>query len=551
MDINVINYYLSKAKKAKEDVKPVYNEVLKYTDNTYQIEDSANKSFTINEIDSIIPTSLDDLTSFLMNSMISRSSAWATVVMNKEMYRLLNGDEDDFTSNDDLIRLNKMLEDVSSITYTYLNQSNYYSEIAKALRECINIGTGAYRVSERNDPIVPFVFQYLPQDDLFYWEDTFGRPNYIFKYLREMNNVDIQLMFDGQAKKPSMLKDDNESTTDLLEVIYPSEKNPHNFTYEVYTSDLKEKIYEIELEYCPIIIFRWRKEGSNPNGLGLSIYGLKAFKELKEAKEKRAESADKLLNPPLQITGNRALAERISLKANATNYTGTATPLQGTTMSQQLAISPIQTVGTLLPLDQDIINLTNEIRQLYTSNPLGSVDDYKRRSATESQIRLNALRQKWSLSFELMERELLMPTFLTPLKILVKKKKIDFDVVNLDTSMIVYKNALSLSQESQKVEMVNAYINSALLTMQYGEKVGLNLSKTLIYIRENLGLPLEVAMTQKELEQLQVQAQAQQQEQEANIAQQQSNMLRQQEIDQEAQKMELRAEKQAMAQMGM
>ncbi len=182
MDINVINYYLSKAKKAKEDVKPVYNEVLKYTDNTYQIEDSANKSFTINEIDSIIPTSLDDLTSFLMNSMISRSSAWATVVMNKEMYRLLNGDEDDFTSNDDLIRLNKMLEDVSSITYTYLNQSNYYSEIAKALRECINIGTGAYRVSERNDPIVPFVFQYLPQDDLFYWEDTFGRPNYIFKY---------------------------------------------------------------------------------------------------------------------------------------------------------------------------------------------------------------------------------------------------------------------------------------------------------------------------------------------------------------------------------
>lgn len=549
MEVTTINYYLGKAKKAKEDVRSVYNEVLKYTDSTYQIEDSATKSFTINEIDSIIPTSLDDLVSFLMNSMISRSSPWATVTMNKEMYRLVNGDSDDFVSNTELVELNRMLEDVSSATYTYLNQSNYYSEIAKALRECVNIGTGAYRISERNDPITPFIFQYLPQDDLFYWEDVFGRPHYIFRYLREMSGIDIQLMFDGQAKIPSSIKDMEQDSSTLLEVIYPSENDNHNFMYEVYTEDLKEQIYSIELEYCPIIIFRWNKEGSNPNGLGLSIRGLKAFKELKEAKEKRAESADKLLNPPLAISGNRALAERISLKANATNFTGTLTPLQGSQMGQTIDIRPIDTVGSLLPLDQDIMELKNEIRQLYTSNPLGDVSDYKRRSATESQIRLSALRQKWSLSFELLERELLMPTFLTPLKILVKKRKIEFDVANLDTTMIVYKNSLAISQESQNVEMVNAYINSALMTMQYGRNVGLNLSKTLIYIRENLGLPLEIAMTQQELEQLQDEIQNQQMQQQASIEQQQANNLRQQEIDQEKEKMEMRMQQQAINMM--
>ena len=397
MDVNTIRFYMSKAKKAKEDVRSVYNEVLKYTDSTYQILDSATKSFTINEIDSIIPTSLDDLVSFLMSSMVSRSSAWATITMNKELYRLVNGDVDDFTSDQELILLNKSLEDISSVTYTYLNQSNYYSEIARALRECVNIGTGAYRITEKDDPIMPFIFQYLPQDDLFYWEDAYGRPNYIFRYLRNMNGRSIKLMFGEGVKVPSTIKNEDEDTVTLLEVIYPSEEQEHGFKYEVYTEDLSNKVFEVELEYCPIVIFRWSKEGSNPNGLGLSIKGLKAFKELEEKKEQRKESAEKLLNPPLFVRGDRALAQMLSLKANAVNYAGTATPTQ-MSLQQNISVDPINTVGNLLPLDQDIMELKNEIRELYTSNPLGAIDDYKRRSALESQIRLNALRQKWALS---------------------------------------------------------------------------------------------------------------------------------------------------------
>lgn len=545
MDTNTIRFYLNKAKKAKEDVKSVYNEVLKYTDSTYQIVDSATKSFTINEIDSIIPTSLDDLVSFLMSSMISRSAPWATITMNKELYRLVNGDKDNFTSDQELISLNKSLEDISSVTFTYLNQSNYYSEVARALRECVNIGTGAYRITEKDDPIMPFIFQYLPQDDLFYWEDAYGIPSYIFRYLRNMNGRSIKLMFGDKAKIPSAIKNPDEDSVTLLEVIYPSEENEYNYMYEVYTEDLSTKVFEIELEYCPIIIFRWSKEGSNPNGLGLSIKGLKAFKELADAKAKRKESAEKILNPALFVRGDKALAQMLSLNAGAVNYAGTATPTQ-MSMRQDVSVEPIHTVGNLLPLDQDIINLRNEIRELYTSNPLGAVSDYKRRSALESQIRLNALRQKWALSFESLERELLMPTFLTPLKILVKKRKIEFDVADLDTSMIVYKNALALSQESQNVEMVNVYINQSLLAMQYAEQTGLRLDKVLIYFRENLGIPLELAKTEDELAELKEQQLMQQQQQDSNLMQQQQNLLRQQEIDQESAKMALRQQEALM-----
>ena len=139
-----------------------------------------------------------------------------------------------------------------------------------------------------------------------------------------------------------------------------------------------------------------------------------------------------------------------------------------------------------------------------------------------------------------------MPTFLTPLKILVKKRKIEFDVADLDTSMIVYKNALDLSQESQNVEMFNVYINQSLLAMQYAEQTGLRLDKVLIYFRENLGIPLELAKTEDELAELKEKQLIQQQQQNSNLMQQQQNLLRQQEIDQESAKMALRQQEALM-----
>lgn len=541
MDNQTLQFYFSKSKTAKSAVTTIYNTVLGYTDTTYQIVDTKTKDFTPSQIDSIIPTSLSDLVSFLMSSMISRGSPWATITMNKELYGLVEGTEDSgkFASDQKLIQLNRELEQVSSATYTYLNQSNYYSEISRALRECVNIGTGAYRIIEKDDPISPFVFQYLPLDDLFFWEDAFGRPVYIFRYIRDINKKGMELMFGDKIKTPPSVKDENTDLVDLMEVVYPSDEDPKKFMYQIYDDGMNSLLYEVELEYCPIIIFRWSKEGSNPNGLGLSINGLKDFEDLKAAKESRAESVEKLLNPPLFLNGDRALAQAVSLKANAVNFSGQAVDKIGNPIRQEISVTPIQTVGTILPVDQDILRLEANIRELYTSNPLGQISNYKRRSATESQIRLNALRQKWALSFESLERELLMPTFMTPLKILMKKKKINFDSTGLDTTMILYKNALALSQDSQNVDMVNVYINQSLLAIQYADKTGLKIEKVLPYFQQNLGLPLELVMTSDELEELKAKLIAEQSQNENMIQQQQSNDLRQQELDQQKTQMDI------------
>lgn len=548
MDIRTIQFYLSKAKKAKDAVKPIYNEVLKYTDLTYKITDSAGKELAPNYIDSLIPTSLNDLVSFLMSSVFSRTTKWASIRMNTKLYSLLNGYQDDWTTNDNIQELNKQLEDVTDVTYAYLNQSNYYSEIGRSLKECVNIGVGAYRITEKPDPISPFVFQYVPLDDLFYWEDSLGRPSYIFKYVRNINMVGLELMFGKDVKKPKDSKNPDEDLFTVVEVITPINESEafanRRFCYQVFTEDLQEELYNEELEYCPIVIFRWDKEGSNPNGLGLSMLGLKVFKELENAKKQRNESANKLLNPPLAVRGDKMLAQMMSLEPKAVNYFGTATQTVGANLSLNVGVEPINTVGSVLPLDSDIAQYKQMIRELYTSNPLGQIEDYKRRSAGESEIRLRMLRQKWSRAFEFIERELLMPTFLIPLKILVKQRKIEFSLDNLDITLINYKNALATNQEAESVEKVISYVQSAGAIIQIAESTGLKVDKTLKYFQDNLGIPLDIRMSETEILQQQQKQQINMEMQQQIANQQQKNELRQQEISND--EMALQLKQQAM-----
>lgn len=543
MDIQTIQFYLSKAKKAKEAVKPIYNEVLKYTDLTYQVTDAKSKELKPNYIDSLIPTLLNDLISFLMSSVFSRTTKWASIQINDELYRLTNGYDDDWTLNDDIQRLNMQLEDATNVTYTYLNQSNYYAEIGRSLKECVNIGVGAFRISERPDPIVPFVFQYVPLDDLFYWEDSLGRPSYIFKYVRNLNGMGLKLMFGEKIKMPSGISNQHEDTFDIIEVITPVDDfggANRKFTYQVFTDSLDEKLMEIELDYCPIVVFRWDKEGSNPNGLGLSILGLKTFKDLENAKKQRNDSAEKLLNPPVAVYGDKVLAQMINLKPRAVNYFGTQTQIVGPNMNAQVGINPINTVGTMLPLEQDIQEYKALIRELYTSHPLGQIEDYKRRSAGESEIRLRMLRQKWSRAFEFIERELLMPTFITPLKILVKQKKIEFDTNNLDVTLINYKNALATNQEAQSVEKVVAYIQSSAPVIQMAETVGLKVDETLSYFQDNLGIPLSVRMTKEEMMKAKQEQQSNMEMQQQMASRAERNQLRGQEIENDSRALDIK-----------
>ncbi|MGL6100943.1 MAG: hypothetical protein ACRC0G_15150, partial [Fusobacteriaceae bacterium] len=78
---------------------------------------------------------------------------------------------------------------------------------------------------------------------------------------------------------------------------------------------------------------------------------------------------------------------------------------------------------------------------------------------------------------------------------------------DIDLSLINYKNALALSQDVQAVEMVSMFLQQAQVVAQTAEGLGLNSNRTLTYFMDNLGIPLELRMDDKEMENRRQQAQ--------------------------------------------
>ena len=52
------------------------------------------------------------------------------------------------------------------------------------------------------------------------------------------------------------------------------------------------------------------------------------------------------------------------------------------------------------------------------SNPISDVEEYKNRSATETQARMQIFRTRWSGPYEMLQQELLEPTLMIPFRIL-------------------------------------------------------------------------------------------------------------------------------------
>ena len=134
------------------------------------------------------------------------------------------------------------------------------------------------------------------------------------------------------------------------------------------------------------------------------------------------------------------------------------------------------------------------------SNPLGDLGKSKNRSATEVQARMQLFRSRWSGAYELMQQELMKPTFLSPLRILIEKSilTLSFEESDLDFTVIQYENELSKASDIEDVQMLNTYGNNALNLANVANQVGLNREKVIEYISSKLRVPLEIQMTEEE-----------------------------------------------------
>lgn len=515
-------YYLDLAKKYKEDIKSSYNETFEYTDVSFKILDTGKKDKAEDrEVDDVVLKSQNFLCNFIMSSVFSKAGSWATVKISREGLKKLTGNDD--TGIEGLSdEIDKVLERNSNTVYFTNDNTNYYTETGKSLLDCIKVGTGIRKIIELKDNTKVFTYAYQNLDNIYFLEDNLGKPNIVFKYYIEKNLNDINDLFGHLGiKQPSLLTDEEElkEKINIIETIvgiFDENTSTYKYYHGVFTEAFEETLYEGELNYNPYTIFRWQVDSSNPWGIGIGRANLSLLKRLRELEDLRKKHAEKIVDPPLNFYGKIDLINKISLKSGAKNFGGSGIG------NDRAGVEPLNIGTNLIPLEKDIEDCRQRIQQIFMAQPLGDVGDTKNRSATEMSLRHEMFRKEFSGTYELINTELLEPTFMNAYYILDSKSLLDKleNESYINISQIQYINELTRNAGSDEViNAINFYNTVSQVIPEDYRKFVFKFEEFLDWASKKMRIPLEVLNSKEEVQQLIAQEQQLQQMQQMAMVQ--------------------------------
>ena len=250
-----LKYYYDRAKKAKDGITAKYNDVLTYTNVSYKISEEKSESKDTREIEEVVSESITTLVNFVMSNVFPRGLRWASLEVNETLYNQGNGETGKISNEGNIKNINEDLEKTSETFFDFLNNSNFYTEAAKAVRDATVLGTGVVKIIEQDDTQRPFLYKYQNLDGFYFLENMFGEPNICFKSIFEVTKEDITELYGEQATIPEKAEEENK-TVDLIECVVPDPENNKIFSFMVYDSSFETVVFETELKYNPFVVFR-------------------------------------------------------------------------------------------------------------------------------------------------------------------------------------------------------------------------------------------------------------------------------------------------------
>lgn len=493
-------YYFEEAKKYKDDIKGDYNQTFELTDSSFSIKDDTTKQKSVTrKVDSVVLECQRFLSNFIMISVFPKSQKWAELKSNIDVIKAIE-ETDESTAEMIKKEIDEVLEENSETVYRTNSNTNYYTEVAKSVLDCLKVGTGIFKVIELNSTAKPFTYSYQNLDNIFFLEDMQGKPNIVFKRHVEKNLEDLIDMFGINLKNPEGLKE--EELSEKISVVesiiaeFDEKKAVNIFHHFVHTEEFEQELFYEVLEYNPFIIFRWQVDSSNPWGIGIGRANKYLIQQLNENIEKRARHRDKIVDPPANFYGDITLRNKVSLKPGAINYGGEWND------ANKMGIQPINTGTNLIPIDQDINDCRERIRRAYMAQPLGDVLETKNRSATEMELRQEMFRNEFSGTYELINTELLEPIFMNAYYILEKKGLLN-TLENEDYvthSKIHYVNELTQNSGREYGLRIIDFYNMASQIMPEDQRgFILKQAEAVENIRDKMNIPASIVNSKDEI----------------------------------------------------
>lgn len=395
----------------KSKIEPLYNQILAYTDpmssiTTSKISGTIGGSY----VNSSISDAQTSFKNFISYSLFGLKKQWAkSDVIVPLLSKKYQGQE----LIDMIDQYKEVLDEQTDEIFDYILASNYEKEIGRALTDWGELGTGCWKYVEQNSEKVPFRHQYVPLNELLFNEDLQHKPNIVFRYNFSYSLEDLKSLYPkGDFFSYEGISGHEEITT--IECIMPL-RDSENFEVILFDDKMNNIIYREIKTYNPYTIFRFTTMPNNVWGRGLGVTCLDYYERLCYYENLRARQSLRIVEPPLLLTGDKRLLDGFDLNPNGLNWGGDGTTGIANAM-------PMNTTGTLLPLEKDIERFTRVIQDIHFNNPMGSVENKTTRGNTEMGYRMQMFNQKFSDATSNLYEEVLIPTFNKPKEILIRKK---------------------------------------------------------------------------------------------------------------------------------
>lgn len=490
VDLEKVKYLYDKAVEDKDQIKSVYNDILELTDPFQTIKDEGKVELgTQRDVDSDVLTSIDTLSSYIMSSVLTRNAQWADIEIDELKMKEIFGEQ----AQKSIDEINSVLKDDVDKVFRYIQNSNYYEEVSKAVKDFIRCGTGCYAIRETGVLSTPFTFEYVGLDNLYVYNDNFSRLSIVFKKHADVNGEYLLDVFGKDITLGEGLSDeDYEATTNVFECVIPTyDENTAMTVYNYIICDESfTNVYlEKELSYNVFVPFRWDTVAGTSWGISAVLNQKNLLQELNDYKTIFKTQAKIIANPPKGFLGNIELFESLSMDEGTLNYFGD--PNQGMVAP---SISVIGGNGSLMPLDQVINKMLSQFKEsIMVSHLSMNTQDTKYNTAYAISVMHELFRKRFANTYELMNSELIAPTFLSPFIIMLKIGALNLTEEVLPYTSLRYVNELTKSDNMNKVDRLMNYVQLAQQLDQYNKAgVMINLSKTLPYIQNMMEIPHEL-----------------------------------------------------------
>lgn len=514
VDLNKAKFLLGKAQEDKDQIRNIYNEILELTDCFSTIKDEGKIELgTQREVDSDVLSAIDTLASYIMSSVLTRNAQWADVEIDELKMKEMFGEQ----AQKSIDEINSVLRDDIDKVFRYIQNSNYYEEVSKAVKDFIRTGTGCYAIRETGVLSAPFTYEYVGLDNLFIYNDNFSRPSIVFKKHADVNGEYLLDVFGKDITLGDGVSDEEyDKTTTVYECVIPNyDENTAMTVYNYIVCDEQfNNVYlEKELSYSVFVPFRWDTVAGTSWGTSAVLNQKNLLQELNDYKTIFKTQAKIIANPPKMFMGNVELFESLSMEEGTLNYGGD--PNQGA-LSPQLSV--IGGNGSLMPLDQVINNLLRQFKEsIMVSHLSMNPNDTKYNTATAIQIQHELFRKRFANTYELMNSELIAPTFLAPFIIMLKIGALNLTEEVLPYTSLKYVNELTKADNMAKVNRLMLYVQTAKELQDYNTAgVMVDLPKALARIQDLMEVPHDLVPDESTIrayqEALQQQALAMQQQ---------------------------------------